>query len=651
VITIAADALPSLTQLLSNTWGWYGETSASSKSVLSVEAVKKTEQIKALVQGDAGLKFGIGGFYQIDPDGLPLSVPSLIEITYEDSEIDGFQEEELSVYRWNKNTGKWEFLGGTVDTVNNKVTATINKLGTFTLAPKIPYNSFDLIPADTSIPADGSSTTTITSETILYNDNSVVADGTLITIEAEKGTLLATDADSEIEGLQLATGDGIISFEIKSGYVASEVNIYASSLGGEAQGSCVVTFTDRSIPHAPKITAITPGNEKIIVKWEGPSDPDIAGYILYYDVDSGEPYEGEATIYGLPSPINVGPMNIWEITGLSNGQTYYITVTAYDVARNESVYSNVVNSTPVSDSDEDGLYDDLEKTTCTGFNDADTDDDGISDGVEDANHNGVLDPGETDPCQEDTDGDGIQDGTELGITEPVSDPDWDGPLLGTDTSIFIPDADPNTTTNPLNADSDGDGAWDGTEDANCNGRVDAGETDPSDASSKPAALIHLKKGFNLVAIPSDVTSIPELKDWLPVLGDASEIEKVMAYDDEADKFITVTPEDPSNPSFILKGGEGLIVYAKQDKEITFTSVLCSTLDLNPGFNLVGFACPEDGYSAHQLLNDLGSENISSIQRYSTEKGAFETAGFDLDGQLVGVDFTIIAGKGYFIYRK
>lgn len=267
------------------------------------------------------------------------------------------------------------------------------------------------------------------------------------------------------------------------------------------------------------------------------------------------------------------------------------------------------------------------------------------------NKNGGVDPGETDPCNIDTDGDGIQDGTELDITEPVADPDGQGPLLGTDTAVFIPDSDPTTTTDPLNADSDGDGAWDGTEDVNHNGRVDAGETDPNDASSKPAALIHLKKGFNLVAIPSDVTSIPELKDWLPVLGDASEIEKVMAYDDEADKFITVTPEDPSNPSFILKGGEGLIVYAKQDKEITFTSVLCSTLDLNPGFNLVGFACPEDGYSAHQLLNDLGSENISSIQRYSTEKGAFETAGFDLDGQLVGVDFTIIAGKGYFIYRK
>jgi len=94
---------------------------------------------------------------------------------------------------------------------------------------------------------------------------------------------------------------------------------------------------------------------------------------------------------------------------------------------------------------------------------ADTDDDGISDSAEDANKNGVVDPGETDPCSVDSDGDGIQDGTELGITESVPDPDGDGHLLGTDTNVFIADADPDTTTDPLNKDSDADGAWDGTE--------------------------------------------------------------------------------------------------------------------------------------------------------------------------------------------
>jgi hypothetical protein len=290
----------------------------------------------------------------------------------------------------------------------------------------------------------------------------------------------------------------------------------------------------------------------------------------------------------------------------------------------------------------------LKNAWCTDPHDADTDDDGIADGAEDTNHNGVVDEGETDPCNADTDGDGIQDGTELGITDPVPDPDGQGPLLGTDTNVFIPDADPTNTTDPLNKDSDDDGAWDGTEDANHNGMVDTGETDPTNISSQPSALIHLKRGLTLIAIPADVSTQSDLKE---ILGDSSEIEKVMAYDEANSRFVILIPEDGSNPSFTLQGGEGLIVYAIVEKQVGFVSVYCSSLDLEPGFNLIGIACPADEYSAFDLLSSLGSENVSSVQRYSTNKGAFETAGFGPDGQLVGVDFLIIPGEGYFVYMK
>ena len=47
------------------------------------------------------------------------------------------------------------------------------------------------------------------------------------------------------------------------------------------------------------------------------------------------------------------------------------------------------------------------------------------------------------------------------------------------------DLDPATTTDPLDDDSDGDGELDGEEDANQNGRVDAGETDPLSGPGDP----------------------------------------------------------------------------------------------------------------------------------------------------------------------
>lgn len=129
------------------------------------------------------------------------------------------------------------------------------------------------------------------------------------------------------------------------------------------------------------------------------------------------------------------------------------------------------------DSDRDGIPDSIEEASCSDPNDADSDDDGIIDGVEDSNKNGILDIGETNPCNKDTDRDGIQDGTEIGLTlKDIG--------LDTDQLIFIPDADPTTTTNPLDSDSNNDGVLDGDSDLNRNGKVDDGESDPNQIATK-----------------------------------------------------------------------------------------------------------------------------------------------------------------------
>ena len=148
--------------------------------------------------------------------------------------------------------------------------------------------------------------------------------------------------------------------------------------------------------------------------------------------------------------------------------------------------------------------------------DPDSDGDGLSDAEEDVNDNGIVDAGETDPndadsdddgvidgnegdstvspggswnedfdgdglinaLDPDSDNDGLFDGTETGITAPTA---ANGDIKGTDTSKgnFIADADPTTTTEPLNPDTDGGEINDGDEDLNKNGRVDDGETDPN----------------------------------------------------------------------------------------------------------------------------------------------------------------------------
>jgi hypothetical protein len=134
----------------------------------------------------------------------------------------------------------------------------------------------------------------------------------------------------------------------------------------------------------------------------------------------------------------------------------------------------------ISDSDGDGLYDQLDQCP----DDADCDDDGLVDGArqgsEDLDEDGTVDAGETDPQNFDSDGDGLPDGLEAGLAAPEHP---DATDLGA--GHFIADADPATTSDPLDSDSDDDGVSDGEEDANHNGRVDAGEGDPNSEPPPP----------------------------------------------------------------------------------------------------------------------------------------------------------------------
>lgn len=134
------------------------------------------------------------------------------------------------------------------------------------------------------------------------------------------------------------------------------------------------------------------------------------------------------------------------------------------------------------DTDGDGLADALEALLGTNPRDRDSDDDGLIDGQEqhfsdDTDGDGLLNP--LDP---DSDDDGVFDGTELAVTMPSMD-------TNEAARAFVPDADPTTRTSPLAADTDRGGKGDGFEDANINGRVDNGESNPALASDDTASPV------------------------------------------------------------------------------------------------------------------------------------------------------------------
>ena len=130
------------------------------------------------------------------------------------------------------------------------------------------------------------------------------------------------------------------------------------------------------------------------------------------------------------------------------------------------------------DSDCDGVLDVVEINNGTDPFDADTDDDGLTDGEEKwLNNNWTM---MVDPLNFDTDGDGLGDGMELG--KDLTNISFGcNNFPGTDLLVFVPDADPTTTTSPVKADTDAGGTPDGVEDFNQDGSFGevAGETDPN----------------------------------------------------------------------------------------------------------------------------------------------------------------------------
>lgn len=144
-----------------------------------------------------------------------------------------------------------------------------------------------------------------------------------------------------------------------------------------------------------------------------------------------------------------------------------------------------------ADGDGDGISDGGEMALGTDPTDADTDDDGVLDGSElgperDADGDGVINA-----LDADSDNDGLFDGTELGLGCSGA---------GTDVSRghCRPDADMGATiTNPVEVDTDGGGARDGSEDFNLNGRVDAGETDPTVGHGDDDARVSDRDGDGL----------------------------------------------------------------------------------------------------------------------------------------------------------
>jgi hypothetical protein len=294
----------------------------------------------------AGLRYGIGGFFRLEPDGAVFQDSTRLTIAYDESELAGADESALGVF-WQDSLGRWTPLPSLRDTVANAVSAWIPAFRTYTLAPRLPQGEFGLQATPDSLAADGVSLATLVSDSLFNNDGTPVTDGALFTVVAARGTLLGEDADPLAPGLQRPVSGARLWFQLQADSLAQPIRIEARSAEGFATGVLELPCYDIALPSAPTLLELVAEHGALRVRWAPVADPDLAAYRVGFDTDGpAPPYDGRANVWGEDSPVTVGLETEALLDGLSSDSLYFVAVCAVDVAGREGPWSSALALQP-----------------------------------------------------------------------------------------------------------------------------------------------------------------------------------------------------------------------------------------------------------------------------------------------------------------
>ena len=285
--------------------------------------------------------YGLSGVFRFESTNAFHGSGNLT-IGYADANVVGLKETDLKIYRQSDDTNGWVLVGGTVDTVSNTVTATITALGTYAIAPPLPTGDLQFVLSTNALPADGTSQMTAVVTNLMLNTGGVATGQWLFTAVAVGVQILNPDMDTNAPGVQLYSTNGMVILMLRAPSGGSAASVSVGSAAGDAFGSVGIQLVDNAAPSTPANVLATAGQSRIAVSWRTNSEPDFAGYRLYYRMgQGGPPWDGSAAVEGAASPVSVGGTN-WLLRGLSAGTNYFVAVSAVDTTGNESSLSAAI---------------------------------------------------------------------------------------------------------------------------------------------------------------------------------------------------------------------------------------------------------------------------------------------------------------------
>ena len=242
-------------------------------------------------------------------------------------------------------TNRWQLVGGTVDTVSNTVSAAISQFGTYALAPPLPTGDLQLFPSTNTLVADGTATMTIAVPRLVLNTGSSATQAWVFTATAVGVRILNPDLDPTTPGVQVLSTNGGITLLLGAPVGGTVAHVSLASEAGDASGTVAINLIDDAPPSTPTGINLIAGQSRIWSSWAANSDPDIAGYRVYYRAgQGGPPWDGTAAVEGTSSPIMVSGTNCL-LRGLTLGTNYFVAISAVDTTGNESPLSTSMQVT------------------------------------------------------------------------------------------------------------------------------------------------------------------------------------------------------------------------------------------------------------------------------------------------------------------